>query len=141
MVQLESLSINFLHVSHAVQELKIRDQMLELLVFWVIVVGSNWDAVIDLISERVGSVIDENYVVEVSVREHTQIFNVYTFLGLHTALSKESMMHVLAFRIKVIKHDVSIAAVRRRKDDDLEMLAQLFKSLDCVGSDIDPGLM
>lgn len=67
-MKLEILSVNFFQVLYRVQELKIRNQMLQFLIFWVIVVRSDWDAVVDLEREGVGSVIDQNDIVQIPVR-------------------------------------------------------------------------
>jgi len=54
-----------------------------------------------------------------------------------TVLAKQSMMHPLALWVQVVQHHISIARVACRKNNNLEVLRQVFKYFDCIGTNID----
>ena len=54
-------------------------------------------------------------------------------------LAAESVMNPLLIRVYVVNNHVGIAGMTGSEDDYLEMTAEVFEYLSCVGSDIDAG--
>lgn len=51
-------------------------------------------------------------------------------------LPKQSMMHPLFIRIKIIKHHVSVTRMTSSEDNYLEVIAQVLQNLSCVWPNI-----
>lgn len=52
----------------------------------------------------------------------------------------EPMLKQLLIRIQVVKHHIRIAAVTRRKQDQLKLFVQVLQESQCIGSDVNTSL-
>jgi len=91
----KGLFIDFSKVFNASQELEIGYQVSQLLISFIIVERNNGYTIFDLVSEGVGSIINDNNILHVSVCQYSQILDIYTFFSCNTAFSKEPVSNVL----------------------------------------------
>lgn len=64
-----------------------------------------------------------------------------SFVCLDAALSEQPMVDILAGGVKIIQHNISVAAMWGRKHNDFKVLAQFFKAFDCIRSNIYASLL
>lgn len=114
--------------------------MSQLLVFFIVIKRNDRNSVLDLISKRIRRIIHKHNIAELSIRQDPKIFYIDPFRSLNAALSEQPVMDVLLSWVKVIEHDVRIAAMRSRENDDFEILTKLLEAFDSIWSDIDSRL-
>jgi hypothetical protein len=67
--------------------------MHQFLVRFVIVERDNRDAVVELVTERVDSVVYNNKVFKVAVGDNPQVLNIYSFFGTYAVISVETILN------------------------------------------------
>lgn len=55
-------------------------------------------------------------------------------------LAEQPVLNVFVLRIEVVQHNVGVAAVAGREDDDLEVFAKILKDFFGMGTDVDSSL-
>ena len=102
LVELERLAILHPHVLARRQAVQVEDQVEHLLVALFVVERDNWNAIIDLIGERVYAIIHDHHVFHLSVCDDAQILDIVAFRGLHAVLSVQSVLEKFVFWVYVI---------------------------------------
>ena len=112
--------------------------MEHLLVPWVVIEIDNWDAVVQLESEGVHAVVDQDYVREGTLMENAHILDVEVWVACSDAgWSIETSLDQGAIWIEVVDDRISVLLLRGSEDDHLEMLVCGFKAFSCERSDVD----
>jgi len=91
-----------------------------------VVVGKNWDAVLELVGIWVGCVIDKNHVFEVPV-DDAKVFDVHSLWAEIAVFPVEAMMYPLAVWVKIIDNYICIAWVAGSEENDFKESAEIFK--------------
>ena len=92
--------------------------------------------VIYLICKTICSIINYNYILQISVCKYSQIFYIYSF-NVDTVITKQSMMNQLPTRVQLIKYYISIARMTSSKNHHLKILVCLYQAFYCEGSNVD----
>ena len=102
LVKLKRFAILHPHVLARRQAVQVEDQVEHLLVALLVVERDNWNAIIDLVCERVDTIIHDHHVFHLSVCDDAQILDIVAFRGLHAVLSVQSVLEKFVFRVYVI---------------------------------------
>lgn len=84
------------------QTTQVVNQVEHLFVFGIIIKRDDWDPVVDLEGERVDGVVYEHNVIQVTVTDDPQVFDVVAFFGEHTVLPVESMLEQLMVGVNIV---------------------------------------
>lgn len=96
---------------------------------FVVVKGYNRDSIIDLESEAVDAVVNDDDVLEVTVVEDAEVLDVVAFAGEVAVLAIESVFYVFVVGVYVVEDGICVDLVARGEDYDLEVLAGFFEAL------------
>ena len=102
LVELERLAVLHPHVLARRQAVQVEDQVEHLLVALLVVERDDWNAIIDLVGERVDAIIHDHHVFHLSVCDDAQILDIVAFRGLHAVLSVQSVLEKFVFWVYVI---------------------------------------
>ena len=121
-MKLESFSVDSSYIFHQNDLLNICFQSLELEISLSVVIWQNRDAIIQLSRIWVGSVVNENHTVHISI-DDSEIFAVHPFRSLIAMLAEQAVMNVAILWVKIIQNYISVAAMTCSKDDYLKVFA------------------
>ena len=102
----------------------------------MVVEWNNGDTIIKLVTKGVASIVDYNDILQASIGKDSHVLNVEAFFGLNTVLSEKSVLNVFIFRVKIVKDNISIAAVRSSENDDFKVLWEFLQAFNGIGSHI-----
>lgn len=111
--------------------------MQHFLVSLVVIERYDWNTIINLECETIDTVVHDDHVLQVSVAEDSEIFDIVTFRCEIAMLSVESVLDVLVVGVNVIQDGICVYLMTGGKDDDLEVLVCLFETLHDIWSDVD----
>lgn len=123
MVELKGIPVNLPDILNPDHAFEIPLQRLQFKVIPALVVRHNRNSIIQLEGIRICCVIDQHHIIQISV-DDPQILDIHAFGSRATVLAVETMLDVLVFRVEVVQHHISIAAVTRRKHNYLEVTRQ-----------------
>jgi hypothetical protein len=90
--------------------------------------GNYRDSVVDLISEAISSVINNDHIAKVAIGENPQVFNVNS-VHIDAVVPEEPLMNQFSSRVEVVKDDISVALMRSSEYEDLEVLVDFLQTL------------
>ena len=88
-LQLECLSVLFPHIFALSKAVEVEYQVHKLLIGLVIVERNNGNSIVQLVAERINSVVHDNEIFQVAVGYNSQIFHVNTLFGPDTMVPIE----------------------------------------------------
>ena len=91
-VELKSFSVLFTDVFARGKTIQVEDEMEHFFIAGLMVERNNRNSVIDLISEGVNRVVDDDHVFHVSVRYDPQVLHVIPFWSLNAVLSVKTIL-------------------------------------------------
>lgn len=92
---MECLSVLLPHIGALRQAVEVVDQVHQLLIILILVEGYNWDPIVELVTKRVNCVVHNDKILQLSVRDYPQVFDVYTFFRPDAVISIESVLYEL----------------------------------------------
>lgn len=91
----------------------------------VLLIEEKWhnrNAIGDLESIAVASVVDDDYVLNIPVGEYAEIFHKNTFLSFDAGVSEHSVSDKLVVRIEKVQNHIRVAAMGGREHDYFKKL-------------------
>ena len=134
---MENLSVYLSDVFSACEVFEVVDEVEKFFVVLVVVPGNDRDPVVELIAERIGSVINDDNVLNPSVAQDPQVLDEHP-VDHQAVFPVQPVMDELATGVEVVQHDVRVAPMRSGEDYDLEALVGLPQALPRVRPDVDP---
>ncbi len=98
----------------------------------------NWDAIAHIVAEGIRGIVDQEHIIQSSVRDNPHVFDSYSLFCSDAVVPVQSCCEVLSFRIDEVDDRVGIESVRRREDGHLIVLGYPLESLFKVWSEPDP---
>lgn len=111
--------------------------MHKLFIFFIVIERNDWDTIVQLVTEGIDCVIDNDHILEIAVGNYSEVLYVNPFFSPDAVLSVESVLDESAIRIEIVKHDVRICFVRGCEHHNLIVLISLLKTFNCVRSNVD----
>ena len=108
--------------------------MEHLFVRLLVVKRYNRNPVIDLISKRVDTVVNNDHVFEFAIADDSQVLHVVAFGGLHAVLAVQPVLEELVVWVDIVQDGVCICLMGRCKHDHLEFFVGLLEALHQVRS-------
>ena len=81
------------------EAIKVEDQMHQFLVRFVVVERNDRDAIVQLVAERIHCIVYDDHVFQVSIRNDSEVFNIYSLLCSNTVISIEPILYQLTSRV------------------------------------------
>lgn len=105
------------------------------IVLVIVAVVDDGDAILDLLREGDGTIVDENDFSEIAILEDAQVFHVALLLrtaDFRAAFPVESMREYLAFRVELFENRIGVHLPRGGQENQLEIVREFFENFNCV---------
>lgn len=74
--------------------------------------GNNRNSIVNLISEGVNRIVNDDHIFHVSICDNPQIFHVIPFRSLDAVLPVHAILEKFVFGIDIVENSISISLVR-----------------------------
>lgn len=102
--------------------LDVSQQHWQLLILLVIVVWDDRHSVLELEEVGVCSIVDQDDVLQGSILQHPQIFDVHALLSLPALLTEQAMANELSFGVQMIEDDRGVTFMAGGKNNNFTNL-------------------
>lgn len=96
---------------------------------WVIEVGDDRNAIVQLESKREDRVINQDHIFQIAIADDSEVFDKDSFVGLKAVLPVESKIYEGSRWVNQINDCVCILSVTRREDTHMILGATLGQTL------------
>ena len=114
--------------------------MFHLLILLVIIEWQNRHTVPNIEGETEAAVVDDKHFLGRSVFDYPEVFDV-AVLGADAVLSIETVLEVLAVRVKKVQNGIRVSLLTSSKGDYLEVLCELVQARLEMWSHVEPNIL
>lgn len=107
-MELESVPIDLPYILGKYHRLKICLECLKLEIYFALIVGNDWDSIVDLVRIRVCRIVNQDCLRQVSIH-HSQVLDMHSLCAVVTMLPEQTMRNVFILGVQIVQNYIRIA--------------------------------